>query len=237
MRPVLVIACTLSLCVAVQADGLVYRLPADGILARYDFEFEGSFGEDKQIAKGTVTLASVGKAVVDKENCRWIELHMQITQRGRAHGMLAKMLIPEKRLKAGEKILDHVVKGWIREDDEREPDTWATTRKEKKDALQMFLTDPLQDVKKLPKQTIESKLGKLECEGIQGVIAIDIGRGKKMRVSYENRLHEKAPFGVVTSKMQFIALGDEGKVEGVILGNLRLLEVEKDAKSQLPDHK
>jgi hypothetical protein len=205
-------------------------------LARYDFEFEGGFGEDKQVAKGTVTLASVGRTVVDKENCRWLELQMQLAQRGRSHALLAKMLIPEKRLKSGEKILDHVVKGWLREND-GEPELWPTARTEKKIFLQMFLTDPLQEVKKLPKETIESKLGKLECEGVRGVITLDLGDAKKMRISYENRLHEKAPFGVVTGKMQFIALGNEGKVEGVILGNLRLLEIEKNAKSELPDQK
>lgn len=239
MRYLFALGCSLLAFVPAAAEGLLYRLPDDGAFIRYDLEFEISYkklNEEKQTAKGSLTLSSVGQATVDKEKCRWIELHGKMTQDGREESFFAKVLIPEKRLKAGEKPLDHVIKGWLR-DSEAEPQAWAALGREKKVGLEIFLAGPLNDVKKLPKETVDSKLGKLDCEGVRGVTTIDGPRGAKMRVSYECRLHDKAPFGVVSCRMNFVMLGDDGTVQGVVIGNLRALEAGKNAKSELPDLK
>src|SRR5207245_357878 len=56
MRPLLTLGCVLLLLAPAAADGLLYRLPEDGTLIRYDFDFEASFGDDKKdTVKGTVT--------------------------------------------------------------------------------------------------------------------------------------------------------------------------------------
>src|SRR5262249_566346 len=98
-----------------------------------------------------------------------------------------------------------------------------------------YLAGPLQDQKKLDQQLVESKLGALKCEGVTGWIQYTEG-DLHTKVTYETRLHENAPFGVVSGRMQFEVQRD-GKVQQTIDGTLKLIDFGKDAKTALPDHK
>ena len=56
-----------------------------------------------------------------------------------------------------------------------------------------------------------------------------------MKVTFETRLHEKAPFGVVSCRMQF-EMKRDGKVLQTVDGTAKLIDFGKDAKTTLPDH-
>src|SRR5207244_12477630 len=97
------------------------------------------------------------------------------------------------------------------------------------------LGKPFKDAKKLPKQVTPSKLGKLECEGVTGTYELDDGR-ESVTAVFENRLHDKAPFGLVTSTIQ-LTMQRNGQVEGTGSMSFRLVAAGKDAKSELPEQK
>jgi hypothetical protein len=98
-----------------------------------------------------------------------------------------------------------------------------------------YLAGPLQDERKLDKQLVESKLGILNCDGVAGWIQFQEG-DMHTKVTYETRLHAMAPFGVVSSRMQFEVQRD-GKFHHTIDAKLRLTDFGEDAESTLPGYK
>jgi hypothetical protein len=56
------------------------------------------------------------------------------------------------------------------------------------------------------------------------------------KVTFETRLHEKAPFGVVSCRTQFEVRRD-GKVLHTIDATAKLTDFGTDAQTALPDHK
>jgi hypothetical protein len=98
-----------------------------------------------------------------------------------------------------------------------------------------YLAGPVQDERRLEKQLAESKLGALECEGVTGWIQYKEG-DLQAKVTFETRLHEKAPFGVVSCRMQFEVRRD-GKVLQTIDATAKLTDFGTDARTALPDHK
>jgi hypothetical protein len=176
-----------------------------------------------------MTMASVGKAIEGSEACRWIEFKIHLKDSGMEHTLIRKLLIPEKYLKKGENPTAHVVRGWAKYDDEDVERAvpvhgwWPA-----------YLAGPLQDERKLEKQLVESKLGVLECEGLTGWMEYQEG-DLHTKATFETRLHEKAPFGVVSSRMRFEMTRD-GKVQRTIDATLKLTEFGRDAETALPDH-
>src|SRR5262245_56351211 len=214
------------------ADGLFYQLPEDGAWVRfelqYTFKIDGM--EKAGQGKGTMTMASVGKAVAGSEPCRWIECKVQLGDVGPEQILIRKLLIPEKYLKKGENPTEHVVRGWAKFNDEAVERAVPVHGR-----WPAYLAGPLQDEKKLDQELVESKLGALKCEGVTGWIQYKEG-DVHMKVTFETRLHEKAPFGVVSCRMQFEMTRD-GKVQQTVDATTKLVDFGKDAKTALPDHK
>ena len=92
----------------------------------------------------------------------------------------------------------------------------------------MFLHKPFDNPQKLEKTLVESKLGKTECEGVK---AMETVRG--MKITYEIRLHDKAPFGVVTHHSIVEIKQNEGTA--VLSTKLTLSDFGTDAQSALPN--
>ena len=100
--------------------------------------------------------------------------------------------------------------------------------------LHALLPGPLKDVKKLEKKVIDGKLGKLECRGLTG--ATEFKRGDDdASVIYETRLHEKAPFGVVSCSME-VEFERDGQERGSLTETLKLTDFGKTALTELPNH-
>src|ERR1051326_6094228 len=96
------------------ADGLIYKLPADGAQVRYDLEIAIT-GQDVKV-NGSISVSSVGKTTENGEDCRWIEFKMITSNDGQDHVNISKVLIPEKHLGQGKSAADNVIRGWIKEE-------------------------------------------------------------------------------------------------------------------------
>ena len=149
------------------ADGLFHRLPEDGASVSYKMEMTIVHGGESKAGNGTLRVSSVGQTTVDDEKCRWIEFKMEMKLDGREQTIIAKVLIPEKHLGNGKTPIDHVKKCWLKEGD-REVREVEDVKGNMGGPMPVFLAGPLKDVKKLKPEVIESKLGKLSCEGATG---------------------------------------------------------------------
>jgi len=217
-----------------RADGLIYRLPEDGTAVRFAMDFKVNHNGMEEMATGELVQRSVGKVDVDGKPCRWIEFKFTIDKGGQQFNMLSKVLIPESALKAGENPGAHMIRGWMKQMD-RDPEELKDLNTPKAGPLGAFLAGPATDAKKLAKETVDSKLGKLECEGVTGSLMIDQG-SEKVAIKLENRLHDKAPFGVVKSRMEFqVERNGQARENGVI--TISALEVTKGTQSELPEQK
>lgn len=205
-----------------KADGLLYQLPKDGVWILYDAK--GSVNDME--LDGSLKMSSVGTATENDEPCRWIEFTMVMNVNGQDSTVNAKLLIPEKHLKEGENPVPNRVRGWIKMGADSEA---VELTDERLGPVQAFLAGPLQDVKKLEPVVVESKLGKLECAGVSGLIEF-MERGRTSKITGDIRRHAKAPFGVVSVDWRIEVDGSEqGKL------TLKLNETGTDAESELPD--
>ena len=217
---------------AVYADGLIYRLPKDGASVRYKMDLVMEQNGMQMTGDGTLSVSSVGQAVVDDEKCRWIEFKMKIKLKDREQTIIAKVLIPEKHLGKGKTPIDHVKKCWFKQDGEtREV---KDVQGQKGGPMPIFLCGPLKDVKKLKQEVVESKLGKLPCEGLTGRLVTKQGKDD-LDANLETRLHVKAPFGVMTLKIK-LKISRDGQPQQKLTMTLHRAEVGKNAKSELTDN-
>lgn len=216
----------------IAADGLIYRLPEDGSFARYDLEIKEQRGEESNKVTGSLTMSSVGAKEVDGKKCRWIEFKMVMKAGERAQTQVVKVLSPEGHFKAGSSAIEHMVKGWHGRAG-KEARAVEGSKDRGLGPVAAFLCGPFMNSKKLPAKEIDTKLGKISCDGVTGSIKIDQGRGI-IEVHFDNRLSDKAPFGVVSSQMTYKMVAD-GKSGDAGTLSLKLAEVGKGAKSELPD--
>ena len=216
----------------VRADGLIYQLPEDGSQVRYDMEI--AIAAQNVNVKGSITVSSVGKATENGENCRWIEIKMITGDEGQDRVVLSKVLVPEKHLGKGKAAAENMIRAWIKEEN-GEPFEIKDLKAPQAVALRAFLAGPPKNPAELEKIEIDGKLGKLECPGVTGEVEIESDIGT-ITINVENRLHEKAPFGLVNALWKF-ELKNNGQV--VVAGTFKLTPTDTSttALSELPDKK
>lgn len=218
-----------------RADGLIYQLPPDGTGVRYDTEvaFTNNNGEQRTF-KGSLTISSVGSTTVDGAKCRWIEFKsVNKGNDGQERITIAKCLVPEEHLTRGKSPGDHMVRGWVKQGD-REPQEIKDTKSlPGRMMLAAYLAGPPPNLSELDKAEIDGKFGKLACAGVTGNQEFQRDNGT-LKVDFENRLHEKAPFGVVSAVWKF-----ERQMNGQTMGSgttrLALADVNTTALTELPD--
>ena len=214
--------------VETKADGLLHRLSEDGAWVRYIVTVRDSDGD----MTGNMILRSVGRASVEGQQCRWIELQFE-TDRLKA---ITKLLIPETHLKTGQSPLDHLVRGWLKLGDRatRKLDDMAAWG-----LLPYLLTPPLRDSKELETaEVVEWAQGSLKCAIRTGNLKLKpmspTGRRLEEDVSYEVGLHEEIPFGVAIARLS-IRLKRDGEWEKVGTVTIAAADTGTDARSQLPE--
>ena len=214
-----------------RADGLIYQLPKDGTGVTYQMEIDQTVRGRQSNTKGTLSIRSVGKATVDGEDCRWIECKM-VSKSGKFDQVvISKALIPESQLTKGKSPLDHVIRNWHK-----------FGKGAARDAKEMagkgvaipFLAGPPKGGEEVDAMDIESPLGKLACRGVTGTLDVAIDT-TTIRYDFLNRLHEKAPFGVVTAVWRF-EMTKEGQIDTTGTTTLTLAEIESNATSDLPNN-
>jgi hypothetical protein len=216
------------------ADGLIYKLPAEGEQARYEMEIAVTVGGQDVATKGSVTVSSVGQTTVDNQKCRWIEIKMIFKEDEQERLTITKVLIPEKDLGQGKSPGEHMIRGWI-----KEGDMPVQEIKDLKDpralSVAAFLAGPPKNATELDKVEIDNaKLGKLPCAGVTGDQEIDGPGGTQIVINAENRLHEKAPFGLVVANWKF-ELKSNGQVAVAGTFKLTLSDTNTTALSELSE--
>jgi hypothetical protein len=208
-----------------RAHGLIYRLPQDGVSAQYELQSTTRLGTK---VTGSLTMSSVGSSEYDSRPCRWIEVVWRTqTDLGGGSAVAFKLLIPEKQLQLGGSPFENIVKGYVKvgKGDARE-----LAADDELGPLPFFLSGPIMMTSKLEPKAIDCALGSVQCSGVKGMTEIKRGN-EPSRVAFETRLHDRAPFGVISCRMR-IADGDEDRAESI---HLRLTKVGANAKSVLPD--
>ena len=215
-----------------RADGLLYQLPKDGTWVAFDYQENAESMGMKINRKGTLYMSSVGRTTEGEDECRWMEFSFEGTRNGTKYTNISKVLIPEKYLKKGENPLEHMVRGWLtRRGNVRELEKPIFGPR----YLPAWLPGPLEEVEKLEKQVVESKLGKLECEGLTGSTVQQFPREFESQRTFHIRLHKKAPFGVVFFRMDSEATRSAQPQRTTTI-TLKLSDFGEDADSELPDH-
>jgi hypothetical protein len=205
-----------------RADGLIYRLPPDGAWAGYDVhvtsQVQTESNDPRELKlQGTLMLSSVGQVTVDKHACRWIEIKQEIAPVARPKQMISralKLLIPERHLARGEDPLAHVLKMYYSQKGPGLPavpveriaesatiDRGYSRRQYELDRFRSIFPQPFEDMKR-EKQTVDTKLGRVECEKVSGTSDLPKaplrGGGEwAWKGKFDCFLSEKAPFGVV----------------------------------------
>ncbi|MFQ5732492.1 MAG: hypothetical protein ACE5KM_11135 [Planctomycetaceae bacterium] len=216
------------------ANGLLYKLPADGAKTVYAMKMTANRGGAPATIDGTLSIASVGTEKVDDKACRWIEFQMKMEMQGRSRTITAKLLIPEASLGKGKTPLPATKKGWLKSGD-REAKALDDPTGNDGGPLPAFLPGPLKDVSDLKAKKIKTPFGELVCRGLTGTTTYK-QRGET-KVTYETRLSDKSPTGVASCKMSIQETRD-GVSRDVATLELSLKKVVKSgAKSALPDSK
>jgi len=198
----------------------------------------GSKDQRTFTAKGTLRMASVGQTVEDGQKCRWIEVawDSEIQEDGDKaikEKQVYKVLVPEKFLAKGETPLDHAVRAW-RQRGKGGPQKLKDPKSADEGPLPILLAGPLKDAKSLPKTEVDSKLGKLQCEGVTGTLEFKVAHGETVKCALENRLHPDAPFGAVST--HWLIEGAPG-LEGKMDWTMKLIDFGDKAASEMPDAK
>ena len=194
--------------------GLIQRLPPDGTWAR--FEQNDTY----------VTIASVGKTMVAQQPCRWIEVILEMGGRD----LIWKLLIPEEHLKGERSILEHALSVWHFKGREKALNITGMSPGDEFGDLTFILTGPDQEVRSLGPQVVETNLGRLECAvwtGRQLTTFDEI----EVDATFRQWVHEKAPFGVLRSEIEYAI-----KFDGRVIQNkdsIALVEVGTGADSRI----
>jgi hypothetical protein len=235
--------------VTAKAEGLIYQLPEDGAWVRFEVSGKGvaSDGTVKVTAKGTQTLRSVGRVVVNDEQCRWIELESEtvferVGRKTVKLNEIIKLLIPEKYLTKGKNPRDHVLKAYqgassetIRELDLKGNDARVIQSLDEIFHATLKQTSPLpaktiKTIKTIQTiKTIKTKKQSWPCEGINGESTSD---GTIFRT--ETYINKKTPFGVVTYKYEKERMRNNVS-QGMRTSEWKFLASGKNAKSAAPD--
>ncbi|HUU16994.1 MAG TPA: hypothetical protein VMW72_07590 [Sedimentisphaerales bacterium] len=192
--------------------GLIHRLPPDGTWAR--FEQNDTY----------VTIASVGKTMVAQQPCRWIEVILEMG------GRVWKLLIPEERLKGERNILEHALSVWHCKGREKALNITGMSPGDEFGDLTFILTGPDQEVRSLGPQVVETKLGRLECTVWTGRQLTTFDE-QEIDATFRQWVHEKAPFGVLRSEIEYAI-----KFDGRVFQNkdsIALVEVGTGADSRI----
>lgn len=216
MRTILIAAMVLAACtpsITAQADGLIAKLPEDGAWATYKSQgYKERGNKTREDVTGLLKISSVGMTSESGEPCRWIEIeHSYKTDHGDKR-QTEKLLIPEKYLTSGEAAAEHIVRGWHQFDplpQEGKPHALDFLNgKPHARGAAFCLLGPSADVIELAPIAVRCKLGDPLCTGRKGSYRMTLKNGDRTgeaRGTFELRLHDDAPFGVVSFEQTVVA--------------------------------
>jgi hypothetical protein len=99
-----------------RGENLHRELPKNDAWVQYQWDWNRLDSGQKMSA--TVTLSIVGSVVENDEPCRWVELKYVIPEGSEKGTLIEKLLIREKDLLASANPMEHVLRTWVRFNDE-----------------------------------------------------------------------------------------------------------------------
>ena len=244
-----------------KSDGLIYKLPAEGIWARYEelikVKVKGTLTSQAIDPKSveheftrTLTVKSLNRVHRHDQWCRWIEIVSE-SEPGDVPPQpkrVLKLLVPEEYLKRGEDPLSHAIKtffspspmdrsvGYIRSNIH---EGFNRVQYEIERVRPVF-HKPLKNVVSKGRETLEVHGHQWEnCEVMTGTSHLDGTLSADGRMVFDDKcrvaLHADAPFGIVS--LDIVSDGIEySRTVTAMLKSVRkitLVEVGRGAKSSL----
>jgi hypothetical protein len=224
--------------VPLYADGLIHKLPPDGMWARFDLSGEGRApnGDVQVKFTGTLTVKSVGQDAADGRVCRWIEIETtaEAERRGQKQEQTEtwKLLIPEEFLATGQNPRAHVVKafkkdraGKVHELDVHGKDAQAI------ESLDEFFHAPLAESTKSEGVELVAPAGTFRCTKLDGKESSQVG-DSGVETEVQTWLCDEAPFGVAAYRHSK-SRSRGGLSVGTRSMELKLAKTGTDAKSDV----
>jgi hypothetical protein len=218
------------------------ELPGDGAWAQYQWDWHRLDNGQKMSA--TVTLSMVGVVVEKEEPCRWVELKYVIPEGDEKGTLIEKLLIREKDLFKSANPMEHVLRTWVRFNDE------PVRRKESHENNDMaigpmLLWTPgvLKSASRTgPTKDIEYQRGRLEAAhswtGKMILPESDQSGNVVLRRSrkFTLRVHDEQSIGFAEAEVQDdVYNADMTALRSQQVGIYLLQDMGTDAKSALPD--
>ncbi len=225
-----VLLAMLLLATPAHAQNLLTQLPEDGTSVRFLVNIKGKIGDQDTTGKGMLSISSVGTETVDGEPCRWIEIYYETVNNKRVIKLTEKLLVPEKYCKSGQSPLAHLVKGYIQRGN-RDAQPLSDALNALDSPIPLLLGGGA-EVKKLPKKLVDSKLGKLSCQGTQTDFKYEQEK-RTITCQVQTWQNTKAPFGVVQAELKDVTIGEATKFSMTLVLNTIL----KNTRSRLPELK
>ena len=215
---------TLSMLASVgRSDGLIYKLPDEGVWARYEEHIKAEITlnnapDPKKISHEftrKLTVKSMERLERHEQMCRWIEVSSEpTTEAGPQESRVLKLLVPEEYLKRGKDPLFHVIKtffspspndraaGHIRSN----IDGGFNRVQYEIDRVRPVFPKPLSNVKFESRESLQLHGRNWEdCEILTGTTDYDGPLSNDGRMAFESKcrvaLHPEAPFGLVSLEM------------------------------------
>ncbi len=211
----------------VHAQGLIHELPPDGTSVRFHIAVtqKSGDGQSNNVAAELV-VSSVGVAKTDAGAVRWIELSLRLPDA--TH--LLKLAIPEKHFGKSEDPFAHIRRAWLKRDDgEAEQVEPERARR----AVAVFLVPHFEGLAGDKSETIDTKLGKLDCTIREGKAAATIDN-TTIESTSKFWLNSKAPLGWAQLELRRkTTRGGEFVREST--SRFTIAEVKEKAVSELPD--
>ena len=228
------LACTSN----VFAQRLFSKLPADGTWAKYEMSGKTTMSNgDVNEHERTLLIRVVGTEHTNMDEYRWIEIEQRQKNVKDSMPSIYRFKVKESDIGSGGDPLASLEKCWIiSQAPNLDIVKEYNTETDSIQFLEWFLPPHLTDKKTLEAKTIESSIGKLECEGSSGVFNQSRAPNYVQRHTFTAYVHNKSPFGTVSFHRVTEAIVND-ELNHKLEYSMVLTETGTGAKSAAPDLK
>ena len=220
------------------AQSLITKLPADGTWAKYEMTGSTTMSNgDVNEHERTLLIRVVGTEHANMEEYRWIEIEQRQKNVKGSMPSVYRFKVKGSDIGSGGDPLASLEKCWIiNQAPNLDIVKEYNVETDSIQFLEWFMPPHLTDKKTLEAKTIESSIGKLECEGSSGVFNQSRAPKYIQRHTFTVYAHDKSPFGTVSfHRLTEAIVNDE--LNHKLEYSMVLTETGTGAKSAAPDLK
>jgi hypothetical protein len=172
-----------------------------------------------------VKISSVGVAKTDVGDVRWIEIVLRRPE----HSQILKVAIPEKRFGETQNPFAHIRRAWLKRDD-AEPERVDPERARR--AVAVFLVPHFEGLAGDATETIETKLGKVDCTVREGKAVVTLDN-ESVESTGKFWLTPKSPLGWSQLELRRRTMRN-GELVRESTSRFTIAEIGADTRSALP---